>query len=86
MQKMIGTLPNPSIYSIGQLGITMTKEGASYVAPIEVDGLFRALTNSEIPGAIYVSAEKPEEAKVINVPSKIAESLLLGKDLERYLR
>ncbi|WP_435788188.1 hypothetical protein [Clostridium sp.] len=86
MQKMIGTLPNPSIYSIGQLGITMTGDGASYVAPIEVDGLFRALTNSEIPGAIYVSAEKPEEAKVISVPSKIAESLLLGKDLERYLR
>lgn len=86
MQKMIGTLPNPSIYSIGELGITMTKEGASYVAPIEVDGLFRALTNSEIPGSIYVSAEKPEEAKVINVPAKIAESLLFGKDLERYLR
>ncbi|MBK5240956.1 hypothetical protein [Clostridium sp.] len=86
MQKMIGTLPNPSIYSIGQLGITMTGDGASYVAPIEVDGLFRALTNSEIPGAIYVSAEKPEEAKVISVPSKIAESLLLGKDLERFLR
>ncbi len=86
MQKMIGTLPNPSIYSIGQLGITMTKEGASYVAPIEVDGLFRAITNSEIPGSIYVSAEKPEEAKVISVPSKIAESLLFGKDLERYLR
>lgn len=86
MQKMLGTLPNPSIYSIGELGITMTKEGASYVAPIEVDGFFRALTNSEIPGAIYVSAEEPEEAKVINVPSKIAESLLFGKDLERYLR
>ena len=86
MQKMLGTLPNPSIYSIGKLGITMTKEGAAYVAPIEVDGFFRALTNSEIPGAIYVSAEKPEEAKVISVPSKIAESLLLGKDLERYLR
>jgi hypothetical protein len=86
MQKMIGTLPNPSIYSIGQLGITMTGDGASYVAPIEVDGLFRAITNSEIPGAIYVSAEKPEEAKVISVPSKIAESLLLGKDLERFLR
>ncbi|MGH4123676.1 MAG: hypothetical protein ACREV6_12185 [Clostridium sp.] len=86
MQKMLGTLPNPSIYSIGQLGVTMTKEGACYVAPIEVDGIFRALTNSEIPGAIYVSAEKPEEAKVISVPSKIAESLLLGKDLKRYLR
>lgn len=86
MQKMLGTLPNPSIYSIGELGITMTKEGASYVAPIEVDGLFRALTNSETPGAIYVSAEKPEEAKVISVPSKIAESLLLGKDLKRYFR
>jgi hypothetical protein len=86
MQKMLGTLPNPSIYSIGKLGVTMTKEGASYVAPIEVDGLFRSLTNGEIPGAIYVSAEKPEEAKVISVSSKIAESLLLGKDLERYLR
>jgi len=86
MQKMLGTLPNPSIYSIGELGITMTKEGAAYVAPIEVDGLFRALTNSEIPGAMYVSAEKPEQAKVISVPSKISESLLLGKDLERYLR
>ena len=86
MQKMLGTLPNPSIYSIGELGITMTKEGALYVAPIEVDGLFRALTNKEIPGAIYVSAEKPEEAKVISVPSKIAESFVFGKDLERYLR
>lgn len=86
MQKMLGTLPNPSIYSIGELGVTMTKNGACYVAPIEVDGLFRALTNSEIPGAIYVSAEKPEEAKVINIPSKIAQSLLFKKDLERYLR
>jgi len=86
MQKMLGTLPNPSIYSIGELGVTMTKEGACYVAPIEVDGIFRALTNSEIPGAIYVSAEKPEEAKVVNVPSKIAESLLFNKDLQRYLR
>ena len=86
MQKMIGTLPNPSIYSIGELGVTMTKKGACYVAPIEVDGLFRALTNSEIPGSIYVSAQKPEEAKVINVPSKVAKSLLFGKDLKRYLR
>ncbi|MBU3112179.1 hypothetical protein [Clostridium lacusfryxellense] len=86
MQKMIGTLPNPSIYSIGQLGVTQTKNGACYVAPIEVDGIFRALTNSEIPGAIYVSAEKPEEAKVISVTSKIAESLLLKKDLQRYMR
>ncbi|MBZ9634392.1 hypothetical protein [Clostridium sp. FP1] len=86
MQKMLGTLPNPSIYSIGQLGVTMTEKGACYVAPIEVDGIFRAITNSEIPGAIYVSAEKPEEAKVISVPSKIAQSLLLGKDLKRYLR
>jgi len=86
MQKMLGTLPNSSIYSIGELGVTMTKDGACYVAPIEVDGLFRALTNSEIPGAMYVSAEKPVEAKVVNVPSKIAESLLFSKDLERYLR
>lgn len=86
MQKMLGTLPNPSIYSIGQLGVTMTKDGACYVAPIEVDGLFRALTNSEIPGAVYVSAEKSEGAKVISVSAKVAESLLLGKDLKRYLR
>ena len=86
MQKMLGTLPNPSIYSIGELGITMTKKGACYVAPIEVDGVFRALTNSEIPGAIYVSAEKPEEAKVVSTPSKIAESLLFKKDLQRYVR
>lgn len=86
MQKMLGTLPNPSVYKIGELGITMTKEGAVYVAPIEVDGFFRALTNKEIPGVMFVSAEKSDEAKVIKVPSKISQSLLLSRDLERYMR
>lgn len=86
MQKMLGTLPNPSIYKIGELGITMTKDGACYVAPIEVDGLFRALSNKEIPGVMYVSAERYEEAKIINVPVKVANSFVLGRDLKRYLR
>ena len=86
MQKMLGSLPNPSAYKIGELGVTMTKDGACYVAPIEVDGLMRALTKDEIPGVMYVSAEAPSEAKIINVPSKISESLFLNKDLKRYLR
>jgi hypothetical protein len=86
MQKMIGTLPNPSVYRIGELGVTMTKEGAVYVAPIEVDGFFRALTNKQIPGVMYVSAEKQEEAKIISTPVGYAESLILGHDLERNLR
>lgn len=86
MQKMIGTLPNPSVYKIGELGITMTKNGACYVAPIEVDGLFRALSNNQIPGVMYVSAEKQEEAKIINISSRTAESLAFGHNLERTLR
>lgn len=86
MQKMLGTLPNPSVYRIGELGVTMTRDGACYVAPIEVDGLFRALSNKEIPGVMYVSAEKPSEAKVINISSKVSKSLVFGRDLERYLR
>lgn len=86
MQKMLGTLDNPSVYKIGELGITMTKDGACYVAPIEVDGFFRALSYKEIPGVMYVSAEKPEEAKVIKSPSKLAVSFFFGRDLERNLR
>lgn len=86
MQKMIGTLPNPSVYKVGELGVTMTKDGALYVAPIEVDGFFRALTNKQIPGVMYVSAEKQAEAKIINMPVSSAESLLFGRDLERTLR
>jgi 1,4-dihydroxy-2-naphthoate octaprenyltransferase len=86
MQKMIGTLPNPSIYKIGELGITMTKDGACYVAPIEVDGLFVSLTNSSIPGVMYVSAEKPTEAKIINIPANVADSLSFNHNLQRYLR
>lgn len=86
MQKMLGSLPNPSVYRIGELGITMTKDGACYVAPIEVDGNIRALTNSQIPGVMYVSAEEPQDAKIINVPSNVANSLVFGRNLERYLR
>lgn len=86
MQKMIGTLPNPSVYKIGELGITMTNGEATYVAPIEVDGFFRALTNRQIPGVMVVSAEKQSEAKIINVPVDKAESLVFGHNLERTLR
>lgn len=86
MQKMLGSLPNPSVYRIGELGVTMTKDGACYVAPIEVDGNIRALSNNEIPGVMYVSAEKPEDAKIIKASSKYANSLVFGNNLERYLR
>lgn len=86
MQKMLGTLDNPSVYKIGELGVTMTKNGACYVAPIEVDGFFRALSQKETPGVMYVSAEKPTEAKVITAPTKIASSFVFGRDLSRYLR
>lgn len=86
MQKMIGTLPNPSAYEIGEIGITMTKDGALYVAPIEFDGFFRAFGSKEIPGVIYVSAEKQAEAKIINMPVGYAKSLVFGRDLERVLR
>lgn len=86
MQKMIGTLPNPSIYRVGELGVTMENGKACYVAPIEVDGVFRALTNREIPGVMYVSAEKPDTARIINIPSAFSESLMFGHDLKRELR
>lgn len=86
MQKLLGTLPNPSIYRIGELGITMTKDGACYVAPIEVDGFFRALSNKEIPGVMYISAERNEEAKIINIPVGYADSFVFGRDLKRHLR
>lgn len=86
MQKMLGVLPNPSVYKIGELGITKTKDGAVYVAPIEVDGLFRSLSNSEIPGVISVSAEGLSEAKIINVPSTVSDSLAFNHKLSRYLR
>ncbi|MFA9398463.1 MAG: hypothetical protein ACERKV_09385 [Clostridiaceae bacterium] len=86
MQKMIGTLDNPSKYKIGQLGVTMTNGEASYVAPIEVDGFFRALSTKEIPGVIYVSAEKAEQARVINSPTGISDSFVFSNDLLRNLR
>jgi len=86
MQKMLGTLPNPSVYKVGELGITMAKGEAFYVAPIEVDGFFRSLTNKEIPGVMVVSAEKQEEAKIINMPINKAESLSFGHNLYRALR
>lgn len=86
MQKMLGSLTNPSSYKIGELGITMAKDGACYIAPIEVDGELKAISKGEIPGVMYVSAEKPEEAKIINIPSKVADSLVFSKDLQRYLR
>lgn len=86
MQKMLGTLPNPSVYKIGELGITMTKDGAAYVAPIEVEGFFRAITKKEIPGVMVVSAEKQEEAKIIGIPVKTAESLVFSHNLQRTLR
>lgn len=86
MQKMIGTLTNPSVYRIGELGVTMTKDGASYVAPIEVDGFFRALSNKQIPGVMVVSAERQGEAKIINTPVSYANSLAFSHDLKRTLR
>ncbi|MDP4177771.1 MAG: hypothetical protein Q8900_05440 [Bacillota bacterium] len=86
MQKMLGTLPNPSIYKIGVLGITMTKDGACYVAPIEVDGFFVELTNKQIPGVMYVSAEKPSQAKIINISCAQSESLSYNHNLQRTLR
>jgi hypothetical protein len=86
MQKMIGTLPNPSVYRIGELGTTMVKGEAVYVAPIEIDGFLKALSYGEIPGVIYVSAEKQSEAKIINIPVKSAESLAFNKNLYRQLR
>ena len=86
MQKMLGSLPNPSAYKIGELGVTMSKGEACYIAPIEVDGNIKALSKGEIPGVMYVSAERPEEAKIINVTSKVANSLVFSKDLQRYLR
>lgn len=86
MQKMLGTLPNPSIYKIGELGITMTADGACYVAPIEVDGFFRAITNNKIPGVMYVSAEKTSEAKIIDAPVNVADSLAFNHNLQRFFR
>ncbi|SCN25556.1 hypothetical protein N3C_2372 [Clostridium sp. N3C] len=86
MQTLIGSLPNPSLYEIGQLSLTQTKEGAYYVAPIDIDSSFRAFLNKELPGIAYVSAERLEDAKLIEIPHSYGESLVLDHNIYRKLR
>lgn len=86
MQTLIGSLPNPSLYKIGQLSLTRTNKGAYYVAPIDIEGGIKALLNRELPGVAYVSAEKLEPAKLISIPHKYGHSLVFNNDLYRKLR
>jgi hypothetical protein len=86
MQTLIGALQNPSLYKIGEISLTRTSEGAYYAAPISIEGGLKALLNKELPGVVYVSAERLEDGKIINMPHSHGESLVLGNDLYRYLR
>jgi hypothetical protein len=86
MQNLIGSLPNPSLYKIGEISLTKTEQGAFYVAPVAIEGGIKALINKELPGVVYVSAEKLSEAKFIDAPQKYGDSLVLGHDLYRKLR
>lgn len=86
MQTLIGSLPNPSLYKIGEISLTKTDKGAYYVAPIEIEGAIKALLNRELPGVAYVSAEKIEDAKLINVSFKHGDSLLFNNNIYRKLR
>lgn len=86
MQNMIGSLPNPSFYRIGQLNLTKTPEGAYYVAPIEFEGTIKALLNRKSPGVVYVSAERLEEPKIIEVEYNHSESLLFNNNIYRKMR
>jgi hypothetical protein len=86
MQTLIGSLPNPSLYKIGEISLTQTTEGAYYAAPISIEGSLKAFLNKELPGIAYVSAERLEDAKLINVTHKHGESLVFKNDLYRYLR
>lgn len=86
MQNMIGSLPNPSFYKVGQLNLTKTPEGAYYVAPIEFEGTIKALLTRKSPGVIYISAERMEEAKIIDVEYSHSESLLFNNNIYRKMR
>lgn len=86
MQNMIGSLPNPSFYKIGQLNLTKTPKGAYYVAPIEFEGNIKALLNRKSPGVVYVSAERQEEPKIIDVEFDHSESLLFNNNIYRKMR
>lgn len=86
MQTLIGSLPNPSLYEIGQLSLTQTEQGAYYVAPIDIESSFRALLNKELPGVAYVSAERLEDAKLIEIPHEYGESLVFSHNIYRKLR
>ena len=86
MQNLIGSLPNPSFYKVGQLNLTKTPNGAYYVAPVEFDGTIKALLNRELPGVIYVSAERLEEPKLIEVSFNHSESLLFNNNIYRKMR
>lgn len=86
MQTLIGSLPNPSLYEIGQLSLTQTEQGAYYVAAIDIDSSFRALLNKELPGIAYVSAERLEDAKLIEMPHKYGESLVFSHNIYRKIR
>lgn len=86
MQTLIGSLPNPSLYEIGQLSLTQTKQGAYYVAAIDIDSSFRALLNKELPGIAYVSAERLEDAKLMEIPHVYGESLVFSHNIYRKIR
>lgn len=86
MQTLVGSLPNPSLYKIGQLSLTRTDKGAYYVAPIDIEGSFKAFLNKELPGVAYVSAERLEDAQLIQIPHKFGESLVFNHYIYRELR
>lgn len=86
MQTLIGSLPNPSLYKIGQVTLTKTEKGAYYVAPIDIEGNLKAFLNKKLPGVVYVSAEKLEDAKLVSVSYKYGESLVFNHNIYRKLR
>ncbi|MDT8719297.1 hypothetical protein IAI10_21830 [Clostridium sp. 19966] len=86
MQTVLGSLSNSSLYKIGQVSLTKTENGAYYVAPIDIEGGIKAFLNKELPGVVYVSAEKVEEAQIINMPYKYGESLVLNHNVFREFR
>lgn len=86
MQTLIGSLPNPSLYKIGQVTLTKTEKGAYYVASIDIEGDLKAFLNKELPGIAYVSAEKLEDAKLVSVSYRYGESLVLNHNIYRKLR
>lgn len=86
MQNLIGSIPNPSYYKIGQMSLTKTSGGAYYVAPVEFSDSIKALLNRENPGVMYVSAERLESPKFVDVKFNHSGSLVFNNYIYREMR